>query len=595
VTASQERIRATAGRARRLAGRGRRFAGRVRRGLVRRARKQAARVHLPAFLEGSTGGIGNALLRKKRRELAAKRTFGAHDLARLEQLLRSADEVVPIAEAYARRDDWPERFATVRHDMDRDLENAVRFAEWEAEHGIRSTYYVLHRDWYWGGPRASKPSALVVQALRRIAALGHEIGLHNNAVALALETGLDPFDILENDLAALRRHGFTITGSVAHGEPICHQVGFINNEIFAECIRPETHRPDRTLTWTDPAGASRSLQLRQRPMADFGLEYEANFIGHTRYLSDTGGRWIRPFAEIDDVFDREGGFLQLLIHPVWWAFSGETVTPRPTIVPAAAPSAATVGDPSAPPFRIVVRGDCCSRRAIDMNRDLFGGNPQMVRDEKARTDFFLDHLSVGSPTRDDVVRLMDVDRMGTSLRHYALGQVERTTLEADSAQLLVFDNYADMNFAAWQHRDHGWKLWVHPAFIRDREAFEREFVDIRQLTFDESLADHVRLIEEYRRRYGDVAVLYLHQPVAYYRKLEPRIDFRAIGPELEKALPNVYAGDLHDADLEPDDMGSCGPGQTLHFTGPTYRKMISVALEKGLGEWLTPSKSAILS
>ena len=33
-------------------------------------------------------------------------------------------------------------------------------------------------------------------------------------------------------------------------------------------------------------------------------------------------------------------------------------------------------------------------------------------------------------------------------------------------------------------------------------------------------------------------------------------------------------------------MGSCGPGQTLHFTGPTYRKMIQVALEKGLAEWL---------
>ena len=56
--------------------------------------------------------------------------------------------------------------------------------------------------------------------------------------------------------------------------------------------------------------------------------------------------------------------------------------------------------------------------------DLFGGNPQMVRDEKARTDFFLDHLTVGSPSRDDVIEWLDVDRMGKSLHQYALGQTD---------------------------------------------------------------------------------------------------------------------------------------------------------------------------
>ena len=576
-------------RVRRLAGRGRRFAGRVRRGLLRRAKATFKRLPIPSLPEGSTEGIPNGLLRAKRKELAAKRTYGRHDLERLARLLDRADAVVPVAEAYARRDNWPERFATVRHDMDHDLENSVKFAEWEAARGIRSTYYVLHRDWYWGGPDAREPSPMVIRGLKQIAALGHEIGLHNNAVAIALQTGEDPFEILENDLAALRRHGFTITGSVAHGDKLCHTVGFINNEIFSECIRPDTHQPDRTLTYDAGDGRVRTLQLRQRSMTEFGLDHEANSIGHTRYLSDTGGRWSRPFGEIDDVFAAEGGFLQMLIHPVWWAFGDETVTPRPAVVPAAEPSAATIGDPTAPPFEIVVRGDCCSRRAIDMNRDLFGGNPRMVRDEKARTDFFLDHLDVGSPTRDDVTRHLDVDRMGKSLRHYALGQVDRTTLAAERARLLVFDNYSDMNFAAWQHRDAGWKLWIHPGFLKDREAFEREFRDVGRLTFDESLEAQVRLIEEYRRRYGDVPVLYLHQPVAYYRKLEPRLDFRRMGQELEKAVPKLYAGDVHDSELDPDDMGSCGPGQTLHFTGPTYRKMIQVALEKGLAEWLTPT------
>ena len=575
--------------------RARRLAGRIRRGVNRRAQAQVNRIRHTLLYAGAEDGIRRSVLVSKREELRGRRTYGDHDLARLQTLLERADEVVRVAEAFARRDDWPERFATVRHDVDHDLENAVKFAEWEAERGIRATYYVLHGDWYWGGPEASEPSAMTLKALDRIASLGHEIGLHNNAITLALKTGRDPFEILDRDLTALRRHGFTVTGSVAHGDRLCHQVGYINNEIFSECIRPATHQPDRILVAPPPDGTGRPLQLAQRPMADFGLDYEANFIGHTRYLSDTGGRWSRPFREIDGAFEAEGGFLQLLVHPVWWAFSGETVTPRPAVVPAAAPGAAMIGDPTAPPFDIVVRGDCCSRRAIDMNRDLFGGNPRMVRDEKARTDFFLDHLSVGSPTRDDVRRLLDVDRMSNSLRHYALGQVDRTTLEADRARLLVFDNYSDMNFAAWQHRDAGWKLWVHQGYLKDREAFEREFVDVRKLTFEESLADQVRLIEEYRKRYGDVPVLYLHQPVAYYRRLEARLEFRRMGQELERALPGVYAGDVHDSELEPDDMGSCGPGQTLHFTGPTYRKMIQVAMEKGLAEWLTPTSTAIPS
>ena len=582
-------------RGRRLAGRGRRFAGRVRRGLVRRGKAFVRGLPLPALPERSTDGIGNNLLAAKRLEMAGRRTFGGHDLARLEQLIARADDVVPIREAFARRDDWSERFLTIRHDMDHDVENSVRFAEWEAERGIRSTYYVLHGDWSWGGPTATEPSAYVLKALDRIAALGHEIGLHNNAVSLALQTGLDPFAILERDLGALRRHGFDVVGSVAHGDPLCHSEGFVNNEIFEECRRPERGDPHRILEHMDGTGVVHRLQLSQRPMADFGLTHEANFIGHTRYLSDTGGRWSVPFGQVDDAFAAEGGFLQMLIHPVWWAFSGEVVTPRPSIRAATEPSAAAIGDPDAPPFEIVVRGDCCSRRAIDMNRDLFGGNPLMIRDEKARTDFFLDHLTVGSPTRDDIVRLLDVDRMSNSLRHYALGQVERTTLETDRARLLVFDNYSDMNFGAWQHREAGWKIWIHPAFVRDREAFEKEFVNVGELSLDASLAAHVELIAEYRKRYADVPVLYLHQPVAYYRKLEPRLDFRRLGQELEAAVPGLYAGDVHDQELEPDDMGSCGPGQTLHFTGPTYRKMIHVALEKGLAEWLTPSKSAIPS
>ncbi len=545
--------------------------------------------------QSNTLGIPDRLLTSRRAELARKRTFGEHDLERLDSLLRAADEVLPVREAWTRRDDWGERMIALRHDMDHDLENAVRFAEWEAEHGWRSTYYVLHSDWYWGSARDRSPSPFVLRGLDRIASLGHEIGVHNNALTLALQTGEDPIRILDSVLATLRGHGFEINGSVAHGDPLCRAVGYVNNEIFTECARPELGPADRQLTWEDPVNRTvRHVRLAPVPMADLGLAYEANQVGHTLYLSDTGGKWNVPFAAVEDQLRREGGYLQVLAHPVWWALSGETYKPRPTVIEATPDeiAAAAAGDPTADPMRIVVRGDCCSRRGINMNRDLFGGNPVMVRDEKARTDFFLDHLSTGSPTTDDIRRYLDVDGMTGSLRHYALGQVERATLGETHGRLLVMDDYSDMNFAAWRHRSLGWKLWIHPKHLRDREAFEREFEPVGHLSFEESLETHVRLIERYRAVNGEIPVLYLHQPIAYYPRLEPRGDFRQLGLELERALPKVYFGDVHDAELEPDDMGSSGPGQTLHFTGPTYRKMIQVALEKGLAEWLPARASA---
>lgn len=575
----------------------------------------------PYPLRRSPVGIGD--VDGNRERFASRRTFGPADLDAIGRLVQAADETVPVREAFTRRNDWPERFLTIRHDMDHDVENAMRFAEWEANRGIRSTYFVLHNDWYWG-PDPARPSALVLNALEAIASMGHEIGLHNQAISFGLRRDLEPLLVLDRALGALRRHGFDIVGSVAHGEPTAREVGFVNSELFTDCPRPKLGAPDRQVVWTDDAGRAHFTRLHPIPMANFGLEYEANYIGHSRYLSDTGGRWHRPFAEEEEHFTREGAFLQLLIHPVWWAFRGEALREMAARVPAATPAevsvdpdAAVAADPAAGEVRasaqgggapsskrlnsvpyaesrqrpralkILVRGDCCSRRAIEFNRDLFGGSPVQVRDEKARTDFFVEHPIVGSPTPEDISSYLDLDRMGKSLRHYASHQADRTTMEISDADLLVMDNYSDMNFAAWRHRERGWKMWIHPAYLIDQDAFNRDFEKMDRLSLDESLEHHRRLIDLYRERNGPIPVLYFHQPVAYYKKLEiERGEFRNLGPELERTVPDVFAVDIADEDLEPDDMGSCGPGQTLHFTGPTYRTMIQSALARGLARWV---------
>jgi len=311
--------------------RGRRDTGRIWRGAVRRIKAITRPIPHPRLPQRSTGGIRNSLLADKRLELAGKRTFGPHDLERLARLLEGADDVVPVREAHARRSVGPKRFIALRHDMDHDVENSVRLAEWESQHGFRSTYYVLHGDWYWGGPFARRPSTFVLRALDRIASLGHEIGLHNNAITIALLTGDDPGAILDRDLSALRQHGFDIVGSVAHGDPLCRSVGYINNELFTECARPAMGAADRLLTYNNPAlGGTRSIRIQPRSMAESGLTHEANNSGHTTTLSDTGGHWSVPFDQVDELIAGEGLFLQALIHPVWWALSGEVVKPWST-------------------------------------------------------------------------------------------------------------------------------------------------------------------------------------------------------------------------------------------------------------------------
>jgi hypothetical protein len=69
------------------------------------------------------------------------------------------------------------------------------------------------------------------------------------------------------------------------------------------------------------------LKLRPASLADFGLEYDANWLGRAMYLSDSGGRWCDPgFDKIAAGFPYEGQ-LHILVHPDWWvqAFAPEVV------------------------------------------------------------------------------------------------------------------------------------------------------------------------------------------------------------------------------------------------------------------------------
>lgn len=249
--------------------------------------------------------------------------FRADDLDEIdERLLSRATSVIAMQEVAAGNRN-PDAIA-LRHDCDADhsLATAVKMAAWEAERGYRSTYYVLHSSPYWGFPEFR-------ESLETIAICGHEIGIHADGLAQALLTGRDPDIILDEALSTLRGWGFQVRGVAGHGNSICNrdradgEGTLANDEQFVECARPQEGPPDRVIV-----RGSISLKLRPRPLADFGLDYEAlvSALPLPFRISDSGGKWLNPGW--DETCVKFNGWLgtnapdrrqlHFLQHPDWY-------------------------------------------------------------------------------------------------------------------------------------------------------------------------------------------------------------------------------------------------------------------------------------
>jgi hypothetical protein len=147
----------------------------------------------------------------------------------------------------------------LRHDVDISLDAALRLAELEAEAGATATYFLMTRSEFY-----DLGSADGAQALERLRAFGHRVGLH------------------------------AVWPHVDHDE-----------------------RFDPVLAWHNPdpeymrAPVEGLVNVMQSPWGDV-------------YRSDSNQRWRQgcPHEEL-----RRGSFerLQLLTHPEIWAYPGETM------------------------------------------------------------------------------------------------------------------------------------------------------------------------------------------------------------------------------------------------------------------------------
>ncbi len=168
------------------------------------------------------------------------------------------------------------RCVILRHDIDTSLEQAVRFAELEADEGVCSTYFVLLRTDFYNP--ASKASSA---ALRRIQSFGHEIGLHFDEASYMPE--LRPSEVVQN---------------------IIKECGLLSTLLETRVSSVSMHRPSRA-----------TLD------ADYHIPGVVNSYGKTffqdfKYLSDSRRRWREPILKI--IRSREYDRLHILTHAFWY-------------------------------------------------------------------------------------------------------------------------------------------------------------------------------------------------------------------------------------------------------------------------------------
>lgn len=191
------------------------------------------------------------------------------------KLIKSIQENDYQIASYKNWENTP-RCVILRHDIDNDIEKALKLAKVEAELGVKSTYFVLvTSDFY------NVFSAKSEKMLREIVDLGHDIGLHFDEVRYPeIET---PEDAREHILQESKLLSIVIEKTV---------------DIVS------MHRPSRMMLDAD-------LEIPGM-INSYGQVYFKGF----KYVSDSRKRWREPVEDIvsDKAYDR----LHILTHAIWY-------------------------------------------------------------------------------------------------------------------------------------------------------------------------------------------------------------------------------------------------------------------------------------
>jgi hypothetical protein len=160
----------------------------------------------------------------------------------------------------------------LRHDIDYSLEKALRMAEIDQRAGARATVFVLMTCEYYNLLMPEN-----IEAMRRIASMGHEIGLHYDVSAAP---GADP---------------------EAQAHHVVRLAQFLEEYAGVPITSVAQHNP--------------SMTEARLSIAGYRDAYDPRFFKQIGYLSDS-----RRLFGAPDVYQffRNHARSQFLAHPLWW-------------------------------------------------------------------------------------------------------------------------------------------------------------------------------------------------------------------------------------------------------------------------------------
>lgn len=229
----------------------------------------------------------------------------------MQELVKEKFDVIPLHKMFHYHN--PAKVVVcMRHDVDVRIFKALQMALLENKYDIQSTYFMLATAPYYGEYKKGKITRYkcMEECYKKISGLGHEVGIHNDLLAIMILEGMNPFLFNSGEISFYRSLGIPVVGTASHGSSIA-MATVPNYEIFSDFAKSEN---------VNYKGKKYPLGIR--PLQEFGFEYEAYFLDHTHYFSDLEGKWVKKygFDYITDVLEKSepGDRIQILTHPVWW-------------------------------------------------------------------------------------------------------------------------------------------------------------------------------------------------------------------------------------------------------------------------------------
>lgn len=201
-----------------------------------------------------------------------KFTFGGY-----EQLITLLEvNGYKIADYY----NWKEydKCVILRHDVDNDLKKALKMAELEARHRVKSTYFVLLTSNFYN--MHSQRNREIVNEIRD---MGHTVGLHFDEMAYPQNAG----------------------NACKVAKDIQRELKVLSEILDTDVTVFSYHRPTKAILDAD---------IKMQGVIN---SYGSLFFKQFKYLSDSRMLWREP---VTDIIRGEGAYAQLhiLTHPFWY-------------------------------------------------------------------------------------------------------------------------------------------------------------------------------------------------------------------------------------------------------------------------------------